>query len=215
MEFVDILAFFGALLVAGISIPQFLLVVRTKDTHGLSVLTWVLNLGTGIGWFNHGIKISEINMIWPNLWGLTVVVTILYFLRRNGQLRNLAIILVGIGVAAGLVSLDYLAGSAAYGFAVVLPQAYSMMRQGIELMKAPEVSGVSTTAWILQVITQVVWLIWGILTIEYGSLIAASVSLFTASFVLTWRILRAKGVGPVGVREEESCPSNHDDGSQE
>ncbi|MDR0487998.1 MAG: hypothetical protein LBG99_01090 [Propionibacteriaceae bacterium] len=201
MEFVDALALLGALLVAGISTPQFLLVVRTKDTQGLSVLTWVLNLGTGIGWLNHGFKIGEINMIWPNFWAVIVVITILFFLRKNRQMKSLAIILFGLGVAAGLVALDYLVGSAAYGFAVVLPQAYAMMRQGIELMKAPEVTGVSTTAWVLQVLTQLVWLIWGILTIEYGSLIAAAVSLFAASFVLAWRILRGRGVGPVSLHK--------------
>ena len=201
MEFVDFLAFCGAVLVVGISTPQFLLVVRTKDTHGLSVTAWVIGFATGFAWLNHGIKLSEINLIWPNFWSLIVAFTIMYLLKRNGAYRSLVTLLPGFALAATLICIDYFIGSAAYGFTVVVPQAFGMIRQGVELMRAPEVQGVSTTAWVLQVLTQIVWFTWGILTTEYGILVASSISFFAASFVLLWRILRLRGLGPIGTKK--------------
>ena len=211
MELVDAIAFCGAVLAAAISVPQFALVVRTKDTHGLALTTWVISLGTGIGWLAHGIKLVEANMIWPNIWGVTVAVTILYFLRRNGRYTSLVTVLPGLGLAGLLIGLDNLVGSAAFGICVVVPQAYGMVRQGIALMRAPQVSGVSISSWVFQVLNQIVWLIWAVMTHETGTFIAASVSLVAASFVLLWRILRACGLGPmnINVKHRHSVPGAH------
>ena len=195
---VDYIAFCAAVCSASISIPQFILVVRTKVTHGLSLTMWVLSLGTGIGWLCHGFKLGVINMIWPNFWILFVVVTILYFLRRNGRYRSVVKLLPGIALAALLVGLDNFVGSAAFGAAVIVPQVYGMMRQGLSLMRSPLVTGVSTGAWVLMVINHALWLTWAIMSQEIGTMISGAVCVGPAIFVLTWCILRARGVGPVG-----------------
>ncbi|MCL1923038.1 MAG: hypothetical protein FWG15_04115 [Propionibacteriaceae bacterium] len=200
MTLPDYFALAGAILVAGVATPQFLLVVRTKDTHGLATLTWILNMAIAIGWASHGIKIPEIHMIWPNSWALIVAGTVLYFLHRNGVLTSWLPVIGGLGMAGVFIGFDYVFGTTAYGLAIVVPQGYAMVRQGIELMRAPEVTGVSTLAWVLQVLTQATWLTWAIMTSEWGSMIAAGVSLVTASFVLTFRVLRGLGMGPVGAR---------------
>jgi uncharacterized protein with PQ loop repeat len=197
MQFVDAVALCGALVSAAISIPQFWLVVRTKRTHGLSLTTWIISLGTNIGWLNHGIKLGEISMIWPNIWGLTVVATVLYFLRRDGRFQSYVRLLPGLGLGALLVSMDHLVGSAAFGMIVVVPQAFGMVKQGIALMRARQVTGVSVSAWGLQVVNQIIWLGWAVMSHDPGTLISAAVCLGSASFVLTWRILRLRGRGPV------------------
>ena len=205
MGLVDAIAFCGAVLAAAISVPQFALVVRTKDTHGLALTTWVISLGTGIGWLAHGIKLLEPNMIWPNMWGVTVTITILYFLRRNGRYTSLVTLLPGAGLALLLIGLDSFVGSAAFGICVVVPQAYGMVRQGIALMRAPQVSGVSISSWVFQVLNQIVWLIWAVMTDEVGTFIAAGISLVAASFVLLWRVLRACGLGPIRSRQKDAA----------
>ncbi|MDR0284008.1 MAG: hypothetical protein LBI33_03845, partial [Propionibacteriaceae bacterium] len=190
----------GAAVSAGISVPQFLLVVRTKVTHGLSLAAWVITLGTLIGWLGHGIKLAEPNMIWPNIWSLITAGTVLYFLRRNGRYTSLATLLPGLALGALLVSLDNLVGSAVFGIVAMVPAVYGMIRQGIALMHAREVTGVSVWAWILQVVCQGTWLTWAVMADEIGTLISASVTIVAAAYVLTWRILRAAGLGPVGAR---------------
>ena len=183
---------------ASISIPQFLLVVRTKQTHGLALTSWIISLGTNIGWLGHGIKLLQIDQIWPNAWALCATITVLYFLRRNGRYQNLAKLLPGLGLAVLLITVDNLVGSEAFGLVVIVPAVFSMMRQGIALMRAPKVEGVSAGMWALQVANQVLWLVWAIVVREPGTGISSAVCLGPAVFVLTWRLLRAHGVGPVG-----------------
>ncbi len=197
MELTDLISLIGAVTAAAISVPQFALVVRTKHTHGLSLTTWVISLATAAGWFCHGLKLMEVNMMWPNAWGFIVAVTMLHYLRLNGRYRSLTKLLPGVGLAALLIGLDYGIGSAVFGATIVAPQAFGMLRQGIALMRAPQVTGVSITSWVFQVANQVVWLSWAIMTDEISTLISGVVSLVAASFVLIWRILRARGLGPI------------------
>ena len=205
MELVDAMAFLGAVLAAAISVPQFWLVARSRDTHGLALASWVIALGTGIGWLNHGVRLAEIHMIWPNVLSLIITVTILCFLRSNGRYRSFAVWLPGLALGGLLAGLDYGLGTAAFGMAVVVPQGYGMARQGVELVRALQVTGVSIPTWVLQVACQLVWLIWAIWTNETGTLICAAISLVIASFVLCWRILRACGLGPIGGRRSEAA----------
>ena len=198
MQLVDAMAFLGAVFAAAISVPQFWLVARTRDTHGLALTSWVIALGTGIGWLNHGFRLMEIHMIWPNVLSLGFTIIILLFLRSNGRYRSFVAWLPGLALGGLLIGLDYGVGTAAFGLAVVGPQAYGMARQGVALIRAPQVTGVSIPTWVLQVSCQLVWLIWAIWTLETGTLICAAISLVVASFVLTWRVLRACGLGPIG-----------------
>lgn len=206
MDLVTWIALLGAVLAAGISLPQFLLVVRTKTTHGLSLMAWVIAIGTGLGWLNHGIRLGVVNMIWPNLWSLTVAATVLYFLRRNGRYSRLTALLPGFALAAVLIGMDYVVGSAAFGITMAVPQVFGMLRQALALIRSPQVTGVSIMSWVLQVINQVVWMTWAYLIHESGTLICASASLVSAAFVLTWRILRACGLGPIPLGQRANVP---------
>jgi len=197
MEWAEVLGWAGALAVVCIQLPQFLLVVRTRNTHGLSLTTWVIAIGTSIGWFDHGLRLAEPVQIWPNILGLITTATIVYFLWRNGRFRSLRTLLPGFALGALLVGLDWGVSSMAFGIAVIIPQAYGMIRQAIALMRAPIVTGVSIPAWVAQVANQAIWLAWSILKHEWGTGISASVSVVCALFVLTWRLLRAGGLGPI------------------
>ncbi len=199
MHMADLIILIGALTVVGISVPQFRLVVATKDTRGLSVTAWVLGLGGQIGWLAHGVKLGEIHMVWPNIWGLIVVLTMLYYLHRNGAYQSYVTVLPGVALGGLLVGLDVFVGTAVFGVAIVIPQALSMTRQGIAVMTSPQVSGVSITTWVFQVFNQAIWLTWSAMTVEIGTLISCVISIIAAGFTLTWLILRARGVGPVGL----------------
>ena len=207
MTLVSMIAFGGAILAAVIGLPQYLLVVRTKDTHGLSLTAWIIAVGTGAGWLGHGIRIGEIHMIWPNIWGLFVAFTILYYLRRNKHYTSYLKLWPGLALAGLLFTLDAFIGSAAFGIAIMIPQVYGILRQGVALMKAPQVTGVSLATWIFQLLCQSLWLVWAIMTSEPGTLICATVSAIACTFTLTWRILRAIGFGPIGNFRRQ--PSNH------
>lgn len=197
MNWAEVLGWAGALAVVCITLPQFFLVVRTKQTHGLALTTWVIAIGTSIGWFDHGLRLMEPVQIWPNILGLVNTAVIIYFLRRNRRFRSWTTLLPGFALGGLLVGLDWGVSSAAFGIAVIVPQAYGMIRQGIALMRAAAVTGVSISAWVAQVANQAIWLAWSILKTEWGTGISAAVSVVCAGFVLTWRLLRLAGIGPV------------------
>jgi len=199
---IEFIALVGAVVSASISVPQFLLVLRTKSTKGLSMTPWVISIGTGIGWICHGLRVGEINLAWPSMWGLVVSATLLYYLRRNGHYHSLTKLLPGFALAALLVALDNGLGSVAFGLAVIWPSVYGMMRQGIALMRSPDVTGVSVGAWVLQVLNQAMWLYWAICVHEMGTIISGAVCLGPAIFVLTWRLIRANGAGPAIARQQ-------------
>jgi len=194
---INIIAFCAAIVSASISIPQFLLVVRTKRTDGLSVITYVIGLGTGIGWLCHGLRLAQINLTWPNMWGLTVTITVLYFLHRNHRYQSLFKLVPGLLLGLALVSLDNIAGSLAFGLAVIWPSTFGMIRQGMSVLQTPKVTGVAIGSWVLQVLNQMLWLIWAVSVHETGTMISAAVCLGPAIFVLTARVLRERGMGPI------------------
>ncbi|MDR0847669.1 MAG: hypothetical protein LBN10_01280 [Propionibacteriaceae bacterium] len=193
----DVLGWIGACLGLAISLPQVILVVRTGSTHGLSLVTWVITLGTGLAWTGHGIKLAEQPQIWPNIVTWIATCTILYYLHRNGRFRSWKVVLPGLALGIGLICIDNFISATAFGACVIFPQAFGILKQGIALMRAPLVTGVSPMAWVLQVTNQGVWLTWALLSREPGIGISAAVSLVCGAFVLTWRILRMKGLGPI------------------
>jgi hypothetical protein len=54
---------------------------------------------------------------------------------------------------------------------------------------------------------ELVWLTWALLTREPGTIISAVVTGTCNTFVLTWLILRHRGVGPVFPRREQAAAS--------
>lgn len=190
------LGWLGVLTSLCISLPQFLLVVRTGNTRGIAVMSWMIGLGTGLAWLSHGIKLASVPQIVCNSWGLVATLVILWFLHRNRRYTPWLLVVPGLILALALVGLDWRVSSAAFGMAVIVPGAFGMLRQGLALMRAPNVTGVAIPTWIAQVINQIVWISWGVVGHDAGIKISASVSLVVASFVLTLRLLRAAGHGP-------------------
>ncbi|MCL2736404.1 MAG: hypothetical protein FWD75_07210 [Propionibacteriaceae bacterium] len=201
MSLITVIAVCGAIVAAGISVPQFLLVLRTRDTHGLSMTAWVISIGTSAAWLSHGLKNGEINQVWPNVWGVVVAFIILYFLRRNGRFRSWAAVLPGVALGALIIGIDTVVGTVAFGLTIIVPQAYGMIRQGIAVMRARQVTGVSIMAWVFQVSCQGIWAVWGAMTKEAGTFITSAIALVIAVFVLVWRILRELGMGPIGAQD--------------
>jgi uncharacterized protein with PQ loop repeat len=196
MTFVEVLGWAAALTVMGISLPQLLLLLRTRDTDGLALPTWMINLGTYIGWLSHGIKLQQGPMWVPNVWGLVCTIGILTVLVQVRKLKVLRVFLPGVLLGAAMVGLDYFVASWAFGIMAMVPGCISMGRQGWELTRAPDVSGVSTASWCWQVSTQALWFIWGILVLDWGTIISTSFSVVVAGIVLALLLARRRGWTP-------------------
>jgi uncharacterized protein with PQ loop repeat len=196
VTFVDVLGWAAAFTIMGISLPQLLLLLRTRDTAGLALPTWVINLGTYIGWLSHGIKLRQGPMSIPNVWGLVCTVGILIVLVRTRKLNVLKVFAPSVLLGATMMGLDYFVASWAFGIMAMVPGCISMGRQGWELTRAPDVSGVSTASWVWQVATQALWFVWGILVGDLGTIISTFFSVIVAAIVLWLLLLRRRGWMP-------------------
>ncbi|MDR2620545.1 MAG: hypothetical protein LBC29_05460 [Propionibacteriaceae bacterium] len=208
MSFVEVLGWAAALTVMGISLPQLALLLRTRDTAGLALPTWIINLGTYIGWLSHGIKLGQWPMAIPNVWGLGCTIGILLVLVRVRNLNPIKVLAPGVLLGAAMVGLDYFVASWAFGIMAMVPGCISMGRQGWELTRAPDVSGVSTASWVWQVATQALWMVWGLLVVDWGTIISTFFSVIVAGIVLVLLVARARGWVPAYLAQTFNQPGD-------
>ena len=197
MTLIGVFATLGGISATAMWIPQFVALLRTGDTKGLSVPFWIVYIGTSIGWIAHGVRLGQAFIVIANVAAAIAVATSLRYLWRDHKIRSWTWLVPGFVFAALLITLDNLVGSFAFGIAVVAPVAFGMIVQGIQIMRDEEVSGVSIGAWVAQLANQIVWAVWSTLCLESGTMISAYVSGVVAIYVLGWRLAREWGVGPV------------------
>lgn len=184
----------AALVGTVIGLPQMVRLARTRNVEGLSLPAWQLILGLNIGWTSHGIILGQPNMIVPNVLGLVSTLPILFLMSRELG-RSLPLVLVpGVLLGAGMISVDLIFGTAVYGLVSIWPALFANAGQSLELIRSPRVIGVSPFFLIGGVLNQVLWLSWGLLVSDAGTMITASTTLAVTTFNLVWWMMRQFGL---------------------
>ena len=186
-------AFVGTVL----GIPQVVRLVRTRSVEGVSLAAWQVILGLNVGWLVHGFLIRQLNMIVPNGLGMIVTLTILRLVARERRRPLLRTVLPGMAIGAVMVAVDLVFGSATFGAFAVIPAIFANIGQSIELVRAPRVWGVSPAFLVGAVLNQALWLAWGLLVADPGTVIAATVTGTITLFNLVWWGLRMAGLRPL------------------
>lgn len=186
-------AFVGTVL----GLPQVVRLVRTRDVAGVSLPAWQVILGLNVGWLVHGFLIHQLNMIVPNGLGMIVTLTILRLMAREERRPMLPTLLPGVVIGAVMIAFDLAFGSATFGAFAVIPAVFANIGQSIELVRAPRVVGVSPVFLVGAVLNQALWLAWGLLVPDPGTIIAATVTGTITLFNLAWWGLRMAGLRPL------------------
>lgn len=196
----EIVGWAGALTALSIGIPQAFRLLRTRNTAGLSVVAWQAILTLNIGWLVHGILIDAPNMILPNAVSVIVSTTVLLLLRQERQLNALTL-LAPVALGAGvMVAADLTLGSTWFGVTAILASLIANAGQGISLAREPSITGVAPGFLIIQLVNQVVWVGWGLMVADSGTVISAIFTGLIALFNTVWWILRRLGMRPLFVR---------------
>lgn len=196
----EIVGWAGALTALSIGIPQAIRLLRTRNTAGLSVVAWQAMLTLNIGWLVHGFLINAPNMIVPNVVSVVVSTTVLLLLRQERQL-NAWKLLAPIALCAGvMVVVDSTLGSTWFGVTAIMASLIANTGQGINLVREPAITGVAPGFLIIQLANQVVWLTWGLLVGDPGTVLSSSFTGLIALFNTVWWILRRIGMPPLFVR---------------
>ncbi len=199
MTAVLIIGWAAALVGTILGLPQMVRLARTRNVEGLSLPAWQLILGLNLAWTSHGIIIGQLNLIVPNVLGLVSTLPILFLMSRELGKWLPRVMLPGVLVAAGMITIDLLFGTAAYGMVAIWPALFANTGQSLELIRSPRVRGVSPFFLIVGVLNQALWLVWGLLVQDAGTQITATTTLVITSFNLIWWILRKSGLRSFGV----------------
>jgi len=81
-----------------------------------------------------------------------------------------------------------------FGIAVMIPLATGMIGQSIDLVRAPDLTGVSPAFTALLVLVQAMWWTWGLAAGDTSIIICATVLGLISTFNLVWLVLRGRGV---------------------
>lgn len=167
---------------------------RTRNVEGLSLPAWQLILGLNIGWTSHGVILGQPNMIMPNILGLASTLPILFLMSRElGRSLPLAL-LPGVLLGSGMIATDLLFGTAVFGMVALWPALFANAGQSLELIRSPRVTGVSPFFLIGGVLNQALWLSWGLLVPDAGTMITATSILVVTSLNLVWWLMRQLGL---------------------
>jgi uncharacterized protein with PQ loop repeat len=198
MDLVGALGWVAAAIGCVALLPQALKLFRDRDTAGISLLFWQLLLGIVTSFTVHGIAIGAPNLVVPNL-AMAVIST--WTMLLIGRSRGIGMIrLFGLSAAlfAALGLIDATLGAAAFGIAAIIPGSVGLLGQIVDLIREPDVSGVSWGFLAMAVVMQGTWFLWGMLATEWAVRITAGVSLVLCLISMSWWIARRAGLPAMG-----------------
>ena len=143
------------------SLPQVARLLRAGTSSGVSLLMWQLLLGAGIGWTAHGINVGHPNIIVPNVTGAVFAACVLVMLQRDRRLPTVKVWPWGLVVGVIMIGVELVAPPGWFGVLAVIPAAVGMIGQTRDLIRAPDITGLSGGYIIIAVVIQVMWLSWG------------------------------------------------------
>lgn len=199
MTAVEIVGWVAAFVGTVLGLPQVVRLARTRNVEGLSLPFWQLILALNIAWTSHGIILVKASLIVPNVLGLASTLAILIMMARELGRPLGRVFLPGVLIAAAMIAVDLVLGTAAYGMVAMWPALIANAGQTLELVRSPRVTGVSPVFLIGGVLNQALWLGWGLLVPDVGTQIAATSTLAITGINLLWWALRKLGLRSFGV----------------
>lgn len=200
MTATEILGWVGTVTAVILGLPQLVRLARTRDVEGLSLPAWQAFLAVNIGWTAHGIAIGQAPQVVASALSLLSTVPILHLMSTQLKRSFLRTLAPGLGLAAGMILVDQLFGSGAYGAVALIPAVLANAGQSVALVRDRHVGGVSVLFLILAVLNQVIWLTWAALVPDAGTIIAATTTGVIALFNLAWYTGRVLGLPPLPSR---------------
>lgn len=194
MTAVDILGWLAVVMSATMGLPQLVRLVRTRNVEGLSLTGWRLILTMNTVWTVHGALLHQLPMVLTNFLVLFTTVPILYLLAREHARSVVATMAPSLALAAAFVAIDVVLGSAAFGVVTTALAVSAAAGQSIALVRSPHVLGVSSLFTVLAVVYQSLWVAWGLLVGDAGTIMAASAAFTMVTFNLVWYLLRRLGL---------------------
>lgn len=203
-----------AIVGAFLSVPQVIRLLRERTSAGLSVRTWQLNVAISLGWTLHGLRSGYANMLASNAIMAALAIAVLVMIQRDRSLSARtawAFPILAFGVLTGM---ELLTTPLLFGLVILIPQLYAQVSQTIELVRAPDLSGLSTTFFAVGAVLPTMWFLWGVGAGDVSVLVTAAATALVCWFNLAWLLARTQGLvqhpgtaQPAAPAPEPACQS--------
>ena len=186
MDLVVALSWLAALLGTATALPQFIKILRTRITTGVSTHLWQLSLLGSIAWTFHGFWTNQMAIAWPTLILGVMQVGILVLIRRNERLLITPVFIMPLVAGVGFCMIDSYAGAAAFGTAVAISPVLGQLAQLRTMRRASDLAGVSVEYLLLNLASQAMWMGYGWLGVEWAMRVNATAQTLVCSLVLAY-----------------------------
>lgn len=185
------------------AIPQRLKIRKLGHSHGVSLMTYLINLAGGGAWFGYGLRTGAIAQIAVAPISLFLTGTVIYAILGRKLKTFLILILVPIIFTSAIRFLPLLVISG-----ILLCFSYSRIPQVFGSWKNwknkdPLESAVSIHTWTINSIASILWIIYGIMGPYPMSTITSSIAMVFNSLILFFELhgnyRRAKRTTPVNL----------------
>lgn len=194
MSLVAGLGWLAALTATLLGVPQAVRLWRTRVTDGLSLVAWQFMLVLNVTWTSHGLLIGQLNMVLPNALAMASTLPVLWLVSRERGLALWRVLLPPLAGSVLVIGVDLTLGTAAFGTLSLVPAIAANAGQSVELVRAPAVDGVSPVFLAWQLCNQLLWLAWGLLVGDPGTVICAVATAVVAVFNVAWWLARRFGL---------------------
>ena len=194
MDFVVVWGWVCALVGAVMSLPQIVRLLRSETSAGVSLLLWQLMLGSAIGWTAHGLASGHVNLVVPNAINTVLSAAVLAMVARDRGLGGARVWPLGLGVGTALVASEQLGSAALFGAVVIAPIVIGLAGQTRDLVREPDIRGLSGLYVVGAFVLQVLWWSWSLMSGDISTFICSTaVGLVTAVNAVLWT-LRVRGL---------------------
>ncbi|GAA2182217.1 hypothetical protein GCM10009785_20430 [Brooklawnia cerclae] len=199
MSLVTVVGWLAAIIGAGYAMPQFLRIMRTRTSAGLSRPGWQMQCAVCLAWIGHGIIYAMPNQVVCNLVTSAASLGVIVMLAKDRHLSLVPVLAPVVVSALLLVGVDVVFGQVVFGVVIIVPSAFTLLAQLRDLVVSPDVRGVSPWFLVLAFLIQSLWLVWSLMVSDRAVTISAAgtMALLAANYgVWLVRHARSDSVGP-------------------
>ena len=188
MSVVDMVGWIAALSSASLAVPQGARIAMTRSVAGVSTITWQTMLIAGIAWTAHGLLYGTQQIIWPNMLLGVTSAWVLWQLTVAHKLPVARTWSIPVAYAALAFAADIAFGPLAFAACAFIPGAIGQISQLREILRVPDLSGVSMVALLANLLNQVLWFSYAVQAREMAvlSISPPMAGIVTASVVALW-----------------------------
>lgn len=176
------------------TVPQVVRLLKSRTSAGIALITWQCNTAAALAWTTHGVRAGYWNMIVPNaiIAGLSILVV--GMIQVDRRLPAHRVWPFALALTAVLLGFEFFALPVVFGIACLIPQAGGQLSQSIELVREPDLRGVSASFIVLTAVVPMMWWLWGLGAGDASVLVSSTVNSLVALFNVTWLTARRRGL---------------------